>query len=165
MFIQKEKSEEKNDNLAIKRIELEEFIKKNIPLANFMNFRIEELKRNFIKLSAPIKPNDNHYGTAFGGSLAILGILAGWGLLHFNMLQEKINGTIVIKEGTMKFIRPALSDFEAINNSLNNDLWESFKKDLLEKGKAEIKMESKLYSQYANVALHVGSFVGLMQKS
>lgn len=150
-------------SLKEKMITLEEYIKHNIPLTNFINFSITELTHNSIRISAPLKPNDNHYGTVFGGSLAILGILAGWGLLHFNMAEENIKGTLVIKEGTMKFIRPALKDFEAVNNSLPPEVWDEFKQEFSEKGKAKIRIKTHLYSEGNLVALHEGTYVMLSE--
>lgn len=152
-----------SDTLKEKMIRLEEYIKHNIPLTNFINFSINELTHNSIRITAPLKPNDNHYGTVFGGSLAIMGILAGWGLLHFNMTEENINGTLVIKEGTMKFIRPALTDFEAVNRSLPPEVWSDFKNEFFEKGKAKIRIKTELYSKGNLVAVHEGTYVMLSQ--
>lgn len=160
MFIEKEN---RPDPVIEKEkiLQLEEYIKQNIPLTGFMNFSISELSKLSIKLTAPLKPNDNHYGTVFGGSLAILGILAGWGLLHYNMVDEKIKGTIVIKEGKMKFLRPALKEFEAVNNSLTEADWISFKKCLSVEGRSKIKMQSYLYSEGKLVGVHYGIYVAL----
>lgn len=160
MFIEKEN---RPDSAVEKEkiLQLEEYIKQNIPLTGFMNFSITELSKYMIRLKAPLKPNDNHYGTVFGGSLAILGILAGWGLLHYNMIDEKIKGTIVIKEGRMKFLRPALKEFEAVNNSITEHEWTDFKKNLSLEGRAKIKMQSYLYSEEKLVAVHCGVYVAL----
>lgn len=160
MFIEKENRPDPVKEKE-KILQLEEYIKQNIPLTGFMNFSITELSRLSIKLTAPLKPNDNHYGTVFGGSLAILGILAGWGLLHYNMICEKIEGTIVIKEGKMKFLRPALKEFEAVNNSLTETDWINFKKNLSLEGRSKIKMQSYLYSEGKLVGVHYGIYVAL----
>jgi thioesterase domain-containing protein len=150
-----------SETLKEKMIKLEEYIKHNIPLTNFINFTIKELTYNSIRITAPLKPNDNHYGTVFGGSLAILGILAGWGLLHFNMTEENIKGTLVIKEGTMKFLRPALADFEAVNRSLPTEVWNDFKHEFFEKGRAKIRIKTELYSKGSLAAVHEGTYVML----
>lgn len=152
-----------SNSIKEKMIHLEKFIKHNIPLTGFMNFNIKELSYNSIRITAPLKPNGNHYGTVFGGSLAILGILAGWSLLHFNMIEENIKGTIVIKEGTMKFLRPALKDFEAVNNSLSAEVWNNFKNEFFEKGKAKIRIKTNLYSDGNLSAVHEGTYVMLSQ--
>ncbi|MDQ7818569.1 MAG: YiiD C-terminal domain-containing protein [Melioribacteraceae bacterium] len=149
------------ESLKKKMIQLEEYIKHNIPLTNFINFNITELTHDSIRITAPLKPNDNHYGTVFGGSLAILGILAGWGLLHFNMIEDSIKGTLVIQEGKMKFLRPALTNFEAVNRALTPKIWNDFKLDFIEKGKAKIKIKSQLYSAGKLVAIHEGLYVAI----
>src|SRR3989339_743426 len=105
MFLQDEKKELSNKKI----IDLQNYIRSNIPITDYMNFHVEELQSYSIKLSAPIKPNYNHYGTAFGGSLATLGILAGWSILHFRATEENLKCVLVIQEGSMKYIRPALT--------------------------------------------------------
>lgn len=161
MFIQKDSTE--NESVKEKMIHLEEYIKQNIPLTNFVNFKITELTSNSIRITAPLKPNDNHYGTVFGGSLAIMGILAGWGLLHFNMIEDNVKGTLVIQEGKMKFLRPALTDFEAVNLDLTPKVWNNFKQEFLEKGRAKIRIKSQLYSAGKLVAIHEGLYVVLSE--
>ncbi|NMB83498.1 MAG: hypothetical protein GYA14_16945, partial [Ignavibacteria bacterium] len=72
-------------------------------------------------------------------------------------------GTLVIKEGTMKFIRPALSDFEAVNRSLPPEIWSDLKNEFIEKGRAKIRIKTELYSKGNLVALHEGTYVMLSQ--
>jgi thioesterase domain-containing protein len=150
MFLQDENKDLSNKNV----LDLQNYIRSNIPVTEFMDFSVEDLQPYSIKLSAPIKPNDNHYGTAFGGSLATLGILAGWSILHFRALEEELKCVLVIQEGSMKYIRPAHTDFEATCNTLNEKLWNEFKSGLLAKGKARISMFTNLYSQGELIATH-----------
>jgi len=153
---------DESKDLSNKKVfDLQNYIRSNIPITDYMNFRVEDLQPYSIKLSAPIKLNDNHYGTAFGGSLATLGILAGWSILHFRAAEEKLNCVIVIQESNMKYIRPAYTDFEAVCDMLNEKLWNEFKSGLLAKGKARISMFTNLYSQGELIATHKGIFVGL----
>lgn len=52
-----------------------------IPLARHMEIRVLCSDRRSLLLSAPLAANSNHKGTAFGGSLYSVAVLAGWGLL------------------------------------------------------------------------------------
>ena len=159
MFLRDEDKELSNKKV----IDLQNYIRSNIPVTDYMNFQVEDLQPYSIKLSAPIKPNDNHYGTAFGGSIATLGILAGWSILHFRAAEENLKCVLVIQEGSIKYIRPARTDFEATCDTLNEKLWNEFKNNLLAKGKARISMLTNLYSQGELVATHQGIFVGLVR--
>ena len=60
------------------KLELEAYMRENIPLARAMDVRFDELTPLSAQLSAPLEPNLNHHGTGFGGSLASLALLAGW---------------------------------------------------------------------------------------
>ena len=51
----------------------------HIPLAAAMQVSIARIDANALELTAPLDPNANHMGTAFGGALQALATLAGWG--------------------------------------------------------------------------------------
>src|SRR5690606_33240492 len=58
--------------------ETEAFLHAKIPLARAMGVRVERCDSEGLVLTAPLEPNHNHLGTAFGGSLAALATLAGY---------------------------------------------------------------------------------------
>ena len=151
-------------DLSVKTLELQNYFRSNIPVADFMNFKVEDLKPYSVKLSAPLKPNYNHYMTAFGGSIATLGILAGWAILHFKTVEEKIRCVLVIQESNMKYLRPSNNDFEAVSDSLDEKQWDDFKSKLLSDGKAKISMMTNLYSEGKLIATHKGTFVGIAKE-
>lgn len=163
MFIKKENSEysEYSESKIKEAAELKTYIRNNIPLTDFMDFNIEELSDYTIKVSVPIKPNGNHYNTAFGGSIATLGILSGWALLHSKMRKENINGTIVIKQSTTKYIAPARNDFEAACTDLTKEGWQNFKTELSQNGKASLTLHSQLTSEGNLIAKQESIYVGL----
>ena len=160
MFVKKETAE--NGKLkTTKAEELKSYIRGNIPLTDFMDFNIDELTDYSIIVSVPIKPNGNHYNTAFGGSIATLGILCGWALLHSKMIEEKVNGTIVIKQSNTKYIAPARTDFQASCEDLTFEKWQNFKTDLAQNGKAELTLHSVLISDGNLTAKQESVYVGL----
>lgn len=163
MFIRKEDSNysEKNITGENKLKSLESYIRSNIPLANFMDFSIIDLNENSIKLLAPIKPNGNHYNTAFGGSISTLGIVCCWALLHHMMTEDNQKGLIVIQESNTKFLKPARTDFTVECKIDNLDEWGNFKSFLNENGKAKIELISNLYCNNELIAIHNGKYFGL----
>lgn len=164
MFVQKEKANSGKIDFKEKATALESFIKKNIPLANFMDFSIKELTQHSIKLTAPLKPNDNHYGTGFGGSITVLGMLAGWSLLHFRMKEENVESTLVIRKGKIKFLKPVRAEFDAVNNSLPEEVWNEFRDELVKRGKSELKIQSHIYSNGELSALYEGVYVAISKE-
>jgi len=61
--------------------ETERFLHEQIPLTRAMGVRVRSWDGEKLWLSAPLEPNHNHLGTAFGGSLSALATLAGYSLL------------------------------------------------------------------------------------
>ena len=160
MFIKKENVDYRESKLH-EAVDLKTYIRKNIPLTDFMDFNIDELSDYSIKVSVPIEANGNHYGTAFGGSIATLGILSGWALLQSKMNKERINATIVIKQSTTNYITPGLADFEAECADLSKEKWEEFKTSLLQNGKATLTLHSQLNSKGKLIAKQESIYVGL----
>lgn len=160
MFIKKENAESEKSK-TVTAEELKSYIRGNIPLTDFMDFNIDELSDFSIKVSVPIKPNGNHYNTAFGGSIATLGILCGWALLHSKMIEEKVSGTIVIKQSTTKYIAPARTDFQASCEDLTFEKWQNFKTELAQNGKAVLTLHSVLTSEKNLTAKQESVYVGL----
>ena len=160
MFIKKENADY-NISKIEKAAELKNYIRENIPLTNFMDFHINELTEFSIQISVPIEPNGNHYNTAFGGSIATLGILSGWALLHSKMIDENVKGTLVIKQSTTKYIAPARAAFIAECNDLTQEKWNEFKIGLSQNGKASLILHSQLSSEGNLIAKQESIYVGL----
>lgn len=160
MYIKKENFDY-NETSLTKAAELKSYIRNNIPLTDFMDFNIDRLSDYSIKVSVPIESNGNHYGTAFGGSIATLGILSGWALLQSKMNNDNVKGTLVIKQSTTKYIAPGRTDFEAECSDLSEDKWEDFKNRLAGAGKAYITLHSELKSGGILIAKQESVYVGL----
>lgn len=78
---------------------LEKYLHEHIPLSKAMQVSVIEAGQNKVILSAPLAPNINHVGTAFGGSESTVAILAAWSLPHvrpgfnlFLVIAERLRG-------------------------------------------------------------------------
>ncbi|MGD8828046.1 MAG: YiiD C-terminal domain-containing protein, partial [Gammaproteobacteria bacterium] len=73
------------DGLIMERaqahVRLSEYLHHSIPLIAHMGVEVCPVGEDGIRLRAPLAPNSNHIGTAFGGSLHGLATLACWGLV------------------------------------------------------------------------------------
>jgi thioesterase domain-containing protein len=142
---------------------LTDFLKENISLTQNMSVWVSELSDTSIKVNAPLEPNKNHRGCAFGGSISTLGIISGWALLYHLCLKNKIDCVLVIKKSSTKFIKPLLDDFEA-SCSITEFVFEEFLKDLRENNKAKIDICSGIYSNNELAAEFSGIYVGVKKK-
>ncbi len=82
-----------------------------IPLAGAMAVEIRRLDADFITLAAPLAPNRNQMGTAFGGSLQSLATLAGWGATLITAGHAARQ--VVIRAAEMRFHKPVSGELLA----------------------------------------------------
>ncbi len=84
-----------------------------MPLSVALGITVTGIERGALILAAPLAPNRNHEGTAFGGSLNAMATLAGWSAVWLAVQEAGLNGTIVIQDSAVKYLRPVTTDFEA----------------------------------------------------
>ena len=138
-----------------------EFLHRNIPLVAAMQARVVACGDGGIELRAPLAPNRNHRGTAFGGSLAVLGIAAGWALVEQGLREAGIKARVVIQKSECEYFEPVAEEFSAAG-TLPAGEWPQFLDTLRKRGKARIAVESELRSAGRRPAVrHRGTFVAI----
>src|SRR5271163_3344205 len=85
---------------------LQELIDRDILVAKHMGIVVEAADDAAIVLRAPLAPNANHKGTAFGGSLYSLAVLTGWAWMTRYLASRKLDAEAVIQESLMRFLKP-----------------------------------------------------------
>ena len=96
--------------------ELEQLMRSGIPLARAMELRIVGYDGERLALSAPLAPNVNDKGCAFGGSIGSLLTLAAWGLITLKLGERGIAAEVYIRDAELKFSEP-------VWDSLNAEAW------------------------------------------
>lgn len=137
-----------------------EFLHRSIPLTAALGARVIELGEQHVRLSAPLSPNLNHHGTAFGGSLATLGILAGWVALHHGMERAGVSGSLVVRQTTLDYLKPVTGQLLA-ESRLPDGAWQEFVAALREAQRAKIEVCSVLRCDGADAVRVRGSYVAL----
>jgi thioesterase domain-containing protein len=85
-----------------------------IPLAAEMEVVVKQCDGRRVVLEAPLAPNSNHLGTAFGGSLHALPILAGYSVV-FSLLREYgFEGHVVVKRSSASYRQPVRETLRAV---------------------------------------------------
>jgi thioesterase domain-containing protein len=92
---------------------LEKRILTDIPLARHIGVRVVEFDGSSLALGAPLAANSNHKGTAFGGSLFSLAVLAGWGLLTAKLRERGVEGELVIQDSRVSYLVPVTGELVA----------------------------------------------------
>lgn len=128
-------------------------------MVNSFDIKVLKANENLAEISAPIRANKNHLGTAFGGSTYSLAVLACYTWL-FNMLDnKKVKCHVVIKSGQMKYLAPVETDFTALcvaPEDLNK-----FLTILERKKKSQITLKAEIKTSKGIAGLFEGEFVAV----
>lgn len=81
-------------------------IRASFPLGDFMGVRPRRWSAEGLELWAPAGPSVNLHGTMFGGSIAALGILTGWGWLRLELQARGRSVPVVVQDSRTTFERP-----------------------------------------------------------
>jgi len=96
---------------ADERAWLADVLTRQIKLGGAMELEIARLDQHGIELQAPLAPNVNDKGTAFGGALVSLMILAGWSLPRLLLRRAGLDAELVIGRCEVRFLEPVRTGF------------------------------------------------------
>jgi len=92
--------------IDLKRFEAE--CQRDIPLLNAMHLSFVSFDDLTLTMEAPLAPNINNKGTAFGGSIASICLFGGWAVSTLAFMDNDIHNTeVVVYKNEMTFERPA----------------------------------------------------------
>lgn len=137
--------------------ETEQFLHEQIPLTRAMRVRVESYDEGQLTVTAPLEPNHNHLGTAFGGSLAALVMLAGYALLWLELGDRAAH--LVVSESTLKFRRPVRAIIRASCRQPNEAEMAAFKAEFAANGKARIRLTVVIEEESQTAVEFAGTYV------
>jgi thioesterase domain-containing protein len=142
---------------------LADYLHTHIPLSQAMAVSVVEASAQTVVIDAPLDPNINVHGTMFGGSAAVLGLLAAWSVLHLRLEAEGVPNQLVIHRTEMEYLRPISGAARAIARLDGSD-WEVFSHTLERRGKARLKVATELWFGGEIAARLVGEFVAIVER-
>lgn len=125
--------------------ELTEYLHQQVPLTHAMQVRVVSLTAHSASLSAPLAPNINLHGTGFGGSLATLGIMAGWCVANQAFKAARVEFSLVVKSAHCDFLAPATGPLSAYA-SIPPQVAERICQALRRQGRARVEVEVSVTS-------------------
>src|SRR5690606_35763420 len=117
---------------------IDRYLHDHIPLSGHLGARVIEAGYDALRITAPLEPNLNHRGTAFGGSIAALAILSGWTWLFVNLQGDGFEGRIVIQSNTMDYVAPGEGEFTATCRAPSAERWAHLREMVRERGRGRI---------------------------
>jgi len=105
---------------------LQQYLLKQIPISKGLGISITEASLEEIRITAPLAPNLNHHGTAFGGSVSAVAILAGWTLVYARLEAEGQFPAVVIQHNEIRYVTPIEGAFSARVRLARPEQWSHF---------------------------------------
>ncbi|MGH8291950.1 MAG: YiiD C-terminal domain-containing protein [Gammaproteobacteria bacterium] len=136
---------------------LEAYLHAHIPLLRHMQARVDTCNADGLTLSAPLAINLNHEGTAFGGSLASLAMLACWGLVWL-LLEPGPAAHIVVAESHMQFLRPVTDTLIAHCALPQAAARQTFLATLKRRNRARLELQAEILQAHMVCANFSGCF-------
>jgi thioesterase domain-containing protein len=119
---------------------LEREILAHIPLARAMGLAVESCDGDSLTLSAPLAPNVNDKGCAFGGSLVSAMTLAGWALVKLALDRHGKDCDIYVQDSDVRYLAPVWDDFSAVARLIDRESFASMFETLAARGRARTRV-------------------------
>lgn len=139
--------------------EMEELFYDKMPITRAMGVRVVEYDGRRLVLTAPLRENVNHLGTAFGGSLHALAVLSGYGLLWLELRDTESD--IVIRDSSIAYDRPVRGDLRAACVRPAEEALDAFKRQFQQKGLARIVLTATIEDAGVTAVRFHGTFVAM----
>ena len=140
---------------------LQDYLYSHIPISKAMGVRVHALTDNSVSLWAPLAPNINHRGTAFGGSISTLATLSAWSLLRVGVHEIAPLPTLVVRRNNVEYLKPIEGDFIATAKRPDAETWLAFLDTLQKRGRSRVNLNAAVTYADQEAASFSGVFVAL----
>ncbi|MBS0571076.1 MAG: YiiD C-terminal domain-containing protein [Proteobacteria bacterium] len=123
---------------------LEDTVLAQIPLARAMQLRMQAYAGDRLTIAAPLGPNINDKGCAFGGSLVSLLTLAGWGLVVLKLRTLGHECDVYVQDSTVRYLAPVWENFSAQACLAAGESWDTFAATLAARGRARLTVDCRV---------------------
>ncbi|WP_109125347.1 YiiD C-terminal domain-containing protein [Dyella sp. C11] len=120
------------------------FMRDEIPLAQTMDLALHDCDEGRLSLAAPLGPNINDKGCAFGGSLVSVMTLNGWGLVELELRMRGIECDVFVGESTVRYLEPVWGDFLSEAQLAEGADWVTFFDTLDARGRARVEVACRV---------------------
>lgn len=142
---------------------LQERIDREFPLARHLGVSVDAAHDGAVALKAPLTPNANHKGTAFGGSLFSVAVLTGWAWATRYLEARGLNADAVVQESTIHYLVPVTGAFRTTLESPAAAGVERFLKMLARSGRGRIRLHVNLHDGPTLAARFDGVFAAAVR--
>lgn len=123
-----------------------------IPLTRTMQIALRDYDGDSLTLAAPLAPNVNDKGCAFGGSLASVATLAGWGLIALKLESLGLDCDVYVQDSTIRYLAPVWGELVATATLAEAESWDAFLASLTARGRGRLRVACRVPGSEAAAA-------------
>ena len=138
---------------------LQERLDHEFPLVPHMGVAVASADERGVVLCAPFAPNANDKGTAFGGSLFSLAVLAGWAFTARFLVARSLDGDALIQESTIRYLAPARGALRAVLEAPATEATDRFCRMLERAGRGRLRLQVGVFDGNTLAARFEGWYV------
>lgn len=143
----------------MKAQDLLKLLTEQIPITNSLEVRVDSADFDKVVLKAPLQPNHNHMGTAFGGSISMLLILSGYTWLYNRMSDEAPSAHVILRKSDVDYLAPVDEDMTITCLAPSDKDFQQFAEHFRRKGRARIELEAIISTSKGVTSKMTGQFV------
>lgn len=129
-----------------------------MPPVAAMGVRISGYDNGALRLTAPAAANVNDKGNAFGGSLASVMTLAGWGLVSLRLSLAGHEAGVYVADSNIRYRAPVYGDLNASACAAPGEDWDAFLELFDKRGRARVTLRAQIEGGAAELE---GRFVAM----
>ena len=133
-------------------------------LARHIGIVVESADDAAVVLRAPLGPNANYKGTAFGGSLYSLAVLTGWAWVTRYLEARGLPADAVIQQSSMRFLSPVRGELCASVAAPPAAQIDKFRKMLRRAGRGRISLQVEINYDQTLATLFEGVFAAAIRQ-
>ena len=116
----------------------------DMPPVSAMQIRATAFDDEVLQLQAPLAANVNDKQCAFGGSLASLMTLAGWGWLMLKLREAGMEAEVYVADSSIRYLAPLYDDLRGDARLADGQDWPAVLRCLGERKRARVSMRSSV---------------------
>ena len=145
--------------------ELEAYLHRAIPLSAAMGVAVADHPDGRRRYTATHAANLNHRGTAFGGSVSALAIIAGWARVYVELTDRGVDAHTVIQRNEVEYEAPADESLWAVCEPVADAAWSRLVRGVERHGRGRVAVKVTVHSGDLRVASFKGMYVAQARSS
>jgi thioesterase domain-containing protein len=135
------------------------YLARHVPITRAMGIRLRSFGPDGVTMTAPLKPNINDKGIAFGGTLASILALSGWALTDLVLRGAGLEADVLIAQAATEYRAPVAGRIVARCPLPPRGEIEAFLGAYRLRQRARLKLEAFVETGAGTAALFRGTYV------